>query len=352
MRLVLFLLLTAFSTSQSLAWEVIGADDPNFIETIDAWLADEERSNCTLLQLVDADNAAAAWFVKGLDPEDRKCGDPEVTTPIIVSKRLEETAALEPAFERLLTDELERIEQVELLLNLGEPRRAFEHLFEAFRIDNTQYDDPPEAPNLLNALSPPNEQWLDPELKLFLLIYSSNAAFANTITDETWQYWLETACLDNRLLDNPFRPLSLFCAASPSGAGKPFFDAYANSRNVERSLPIVRNLNEWLAKDWRTEPYRKVCNEVCPNHPDDCWYPAFIANSAMFGMFYLHSPSEIIVPQRQFAASNRAAGTLWRNLRDQLSYFPDWVGSSLAHNGAPQCLVIALSDGGLPWDRD
>lgn len=350
MRFVIFLLFTVFTATQSDAWELVGANDPKFITAKNAWLTDETRGICMLLQLADQGNAAAAWFVHGMHPNDQKCNDPNTTTPILVEKWLEETAALEPALERLFKDELKGVERVEFLLNLGEPRRAFEYLFEVERIDTIQHDDPDQAPNVLKALSPAEAQWLDPDLKLFFLIHVSKSEYATSISDETWLYWFETACRRNRLLDEPFQPLLQFC--STARVSQAFFDAYVDSRSIKRSTAVVQNLKAWLASDWRTEPYRTVCNEVCPSNSDGCLYPVFLINSAMYGLFFLHSPSEMIVPQRVFASSERAAGNVWRGVKHGFSYFPDWVGKSLDHNGAAQCLIDQISNGDVRWDRE
>lgn len=345
-RLLGFLLACAPAKGQ----EILGSDDPDFIAAKEAWLADDDEGVCQLIPLIDKGNPAAAWLYPGAAQFARECEERfEVYRS---SYWIEDAVALDPLLERLVASGIAGVERLERLVEIGEPVRALRYLNQALMLARHNADSTNTASNAWTALAPQQVEWIDPELQLHFLMRAATEKSEGEFSNDTFVYWKDVACRNNDQAADPMEPLTIFCGVTQRNDFEVFIRTYLDSEFGRKSNRFSDALTNWLATDWRTEPYRKICGDTCAQTQRSCLWRLFLINASAYGLHEMSSPTELLIPQRAYRASERATGTLWRGIRKAAGLLPDWINSFTDDDPRALCLANALRRGETRWDRE
>lgn len=351
-RVIVLLLTCLVQAPPARAEMPSGHDDPRFQAAVEAWLADDPEATCPLYAMIEAGHDAAVMFYLGLDDAGHLSGD-KACTKSGVSTYLN-SFWREDAEERsqLLADwspwppspaALER------LIAAGEPRRALALLA------NWRSHPEVDARTLLNVVSPVANPDMPADLHHFMLalysLYNSPTGTDAVFDPEQWQRWIYAACHAQATTERPFAPLEAFCFPKDQQDALLFHHTFYSTGQATTPNRHSDSLLRWLETDWRTEPYRKICGEVCPLSPRACLLPLFNHAGGGVIFFGMRTPSERLISQRRYLASERAAGGFWRSQSFQIDYFPNWPQRLRESSPDAACLADALEQRQTRWDR-
>ena len=347
MRIIFWVLLfihSAFSPP-SFAGELPGANDPDFLNVRGAWLADEEGSACRLLDLVDAGHPAAAFLYHGIrtlgfDDALLSCEKKGRQRLPVSSYFLEDVTDVYPEYAKLVLSRPPDIEAVSNAIAEGEPRATISMLWNLSNVVSP-YDKEALLENWA-AVSPQNSPQLDLDLQFRILTKLMIQFSRGEIEDQYWYNSIESACNSNTMSDDPFLPLTYYCSPKDLFDAQQFYGAFfSTDHDVQPNRHVVL-LNDWLASDWRTEPYRTVCNTACPGSPDSCLWPLYEISGGAAVFFTIRTPSENLISQREFVATKRPADQIWQHIG---GYFKKGSIRSLRENHPEaSCLAEAIQN--------
>lgn len=348
MRRLLILVLSFWVSLPARAEMPAGHVDPAFQAAIEAWLADDQHATCPLYAMIEAENDAAAMMYLGLRStgalqDDNGCSKPGIST-YLNSYWREDVEERSPVLADWSPWPLEPA-ALHKLIAAGEPRRAV-GLVSEWRL-RPEVDPMP----LWNAVSPVSNPGLPGDLHHWVLTLFMATASDDDFDIAHWQKWISAACEAEMKSPQPFLPLEVFCFPLDQQDAELFHHTFFNTGQAPIPNRHSEMLQKWLKSDWRTAPYRLVCEEVCPTAPNSCLMPLFNFAGGGGSFFAMQTPSERLISQKRYLSSDRAAGAFWRVQGFQVNYFHSWLRRLRESAPEAACLANALENRQTNWDR-
>ena len=290
---------------------VAAAAAPDFAAARDRWLADDEQGLGELAAVIDGGNDAATLLFTMILRNGHAVG--EVTFPAngFYREDLQKRSAFFRLFKPVTPEDHVALAQA------GEPRRAMQAATDPLGGRQAK-----AALALLLDLP-----GLDPDLRLFGVI-------RDTASVQDAVRAVAAICAEDGAAGG-FAPLLLLCGQTDAaGVGSPAMD----------------DLAAWLAEDGRTAPYRRICTAVCVVADPPCLSALYWAVGGFTAFISLRSPTETLIPQPDFVASERAVGILWRMARAETGTTAHRAQLIRRQVPGAACLADALGTGGTRWD--